>query len=245
MQEPDYSLRELVSETGYCNGDFGKADPAKGLPGTSMAAVKSSQGSPFNAFNVFFQGPDRAIYEKKITNGWQPPRKVVLDAMTLTGLSAVSANGRLFRVPFCSYKVKILSTDLNRVRLYYQDSNSSIRELRFAVGSWTQGFNFPIRVPSHTNMAAVAWSDEAQIRLFVQDDTMDIIEWSYNVQDGWQSTPFRTKAMPFTDIAATTMTLDGVQYIWLYFHGANGTLQIRICSEVDDVASWTDAQNLM
>jgi hypothetical protein len=103
MQDLDYSLTELCSDLSFGVGDFGRVDPPKALPGGSVAAVNTIQGA---FFNVFFQGPDRAIYGRKFLDlwaGWQPPRLVVYDAMALTAISAVAATGMLLCVHFCNH----------------------------------------------------------------------------------------------------------------------------------------------
>ena len=138
-----------------------------------------------------------------------------------------------------------ISADLSKLRLYYQDSDSTVRERLLNGEVWTPGFKFPINTPRTTRIATVSWNDQAEIRLFIQDHTMDIIEWAYHSSTGWESTKFRTPALAFTDIAATTIILKDKPHIWLYFHSPNGTLQRRICLEDNGAMKWTDAEDVL
>ena len=139
----------------------------------------------------------------------------------------------------------MISADLKKLRLYYQESDSTVREQRLDGEVWTPGFKFPINTPTTTRIATVAWNNQAEIRLFIQDHTMDIVEWAYHSSDaGWENTKFRTPALPFTDIAATVVILNNKPYIWLYFHSPNGTLQRRICFEDSGVVKWTNAEDV-
>jgi len=130
------------------------------------------------------------------------------------------------------------------MRLYYQDSNFKIRELRFAAGLWMSepSSELPIEVPSRTSIASVSWNDGSEIRLYVQDGAMDIVEWCYDDGNGWRTTEFRTAAWQGTDIAATSAEEEGVALIWLFYHGVDDVLQERICYKINKQVLWTDAR---
>jgi len=221
MQEPNSFVTELCGYT--LEWDEGWMEPCQAIPGSSIAAV----GSAMPPISVYYQGPDNAIYEKKDTNVWQVAQKLVCDAMALTAISAVSFKSAPFPILF-DFSVLIVSTDMDEMRLYYQDSNFKIRELRLAAGSWMSepSSELPIEVPSRTSIASVSWNDGSEIRLYVQDGAMDIVEWCYDDRNGWRTTEFRTAARQGTDIAATSAELKEVALIWLFYHGVDDVLQV-------------------
>ena len=137
-----------------------------------------------------------------------------------------------------------MPTDVDKIRLYYQDHNLKIRECLIERGSRSDGFKFPIAAPASTRIASVSWGDGSHIRLYVQDSTMDIVEWCYDEGHGWRTTGFRTVACPYTDIAATAEVLGGVPCIWLIYYGTHDILQGRICYEVQEQVVWTDALDI-
>lgn len=136
------------------------------------------------------QGADGAIYGKVYAKfphqEWKPVRKVVSDVMLLTALSAVSTNGKLFSC--CILNLNCLSSlaDLKKLRLYYQESDSTVREQRLDGGIW---FKFPIETPTTTRIATVAWNDHR------------------NSSSGWEGANFRTPALSFTDIGDGKVTV--------------------------------------
>lgn len=217
-------------------------EPCKAISGSSIAAV----GDGVPPINVYYQGPDKAIYEKKDRGVWEDPQQLVCDAIALTAISAISLKSALF-ICILIFLVPIMPTDMDELRIYYQGNDHKIRERCYAAGSWTDGYKFPIDVPPRTRIATVSWKDESEIRLYVQDNADNIVEWCYDDTRGWRGTDFRTMASPGTDIAATSTVLEGVSLIWLFYHGVRGNheiLQERICYGTGKQVVWTVARDV-
>jgi hypothetical protein len=137
MQEPNSFIVELCGYT--VEWDEGWMEHCKAIPGSSIAAV----GDGVPPISVYYQGPDKAIYEKKDNGVWQDVRQLVCGAIALTAISAIF----LKSAPFIILSLFLNSHDVHRYgrdtdllsRQRSQDSRASF--CNWFVDGWFQVSN--------------------------------------------------------------------------------------------------------